>query len=391
MEPARQPRPAASRDPHAPVRPAYGAACLDQVIPVLLAGRTPPWLPAPVHDASSVVLLVLDGLGWTSLAEHRATLPELDAMAGDAITTVLPATTASALTSLATGMAPSQHGVVGFRIRVDDSVLNVLRWQMPYGRRAPDPFTVQRHTAFLGRPVPVVTKSEFRRTGFTEAHLRGSVFCGWSTATVLVEHCRRLVGAGEPLVYAYYPGVDSVAHEFGLHDDYFRAELAYADELVGRLLDALPSHAALVVTADHGQVHVGDAWVSLSPLDGLFRYCAGEGRFRYLYAERGAAAALLEAAEDAFGGQAWVFSRDQLLDEGWLGPGPVIASIRRRVGDVVLAPRDPVAFVDPDLPNEAKLVGAHGSLTADEMLVPLLAARGRASGRVSGRAAGRAG
>ena len=74
-----------------------------------------------------------------------------------------------------------------------------------------------------------------------------------------------------------------------------------------------------------------------------------------------------------------MFSRDQLLDEGWLGPGPVIASIRRRVGDVILAPREPVAFVDPDLPNEANLVGAHGSLTADEMFVPLLAARGRAN------------
>ena len=47
---------------------------------------------------------------------------------------------------------------------------------------------------------------------------------------------------------------------------------------------------------------------------------------------------------------------------------------------MILAPRDPVAFVDPDLPNEARLVGAHGSLTADEMLVPLLAARGRAGG-----------
>ena len=40
----------------------------------------------------------------------------------------------------------------------------------------------------------VVTKSEFRRTGFTEAHLRGSVFTGWSTVSVLVEHCLRSNG-----------------------------------------------------------------------------------------------------------------------------------------------------------------------------------------------------
>ena len=112
----------------------------------------------------------------------------------------------------------------------------------------------------------------------------------------------------------------------------------------------------------------------------MFKYCAGEGRFRYLYANKGAAAELLEAAHEEFGDQAWVFSRDQLLDEGWLGPGSVIASIRRRVGDVMLAARRHRApSWTRTCPNEANLVGAHGSLTADEMCVPLIAARGRAS------------
>ena len=360
-----------------PVKAGYGAGSLDQVVPALLHGRSAPWVPEPVTDADTIVLLVLDGLGWNQLQQHGGTAPELSAMSGGRITTVSPSTTAAALTSIATGMAPSQHGVVGFRIRVDDTVLNVLRWQVPHGRRPPEPFSVQRHSAFLGRPVPVVTKKEFRSTGFTEAHLRGSKFFGWSTTSVLVEHCRRLVGQKERFIYAYYPGVDTVAHEFGLHDDYYRAELAFADELVGRLLDVLPSHATLVITADHGQVHVGDRWTSLHPLREMVKFCAGEGRFRYLYANKGAGAELLEAARDEFGHLAWVFSRDQLLDEGWLGPGPVIASIRRRIGDVIVAPRDPVAFVDPDLPNEANLVGAHGSLTADEMYVPLVAARGR--------------
>jgi hypothetical protein len=360
-----------------PVKAAYGAGSLDQIVPTLLQGRSATWLPEALGGARSIVVLLLDGLGWSSLEQHRAALPELGQMGGGPITTVIPSTTAAALTSLATGMAPAQHGIVGFRMRVDDSVLNVLRWQVPYGRRAPDPFSVQRHTAFLGRPVPVITKKEFRKTGFTEAHLRGSRFYGWSTTSVLVEHCRRLVGHDERFVYAYYPGVDTVAHEFGLHDEYYLAELAFADELVGRLLEVLPSHATLVVTADHGQVHVGDNWIPLHPLREMYKFCAGEGRFRYLYANKGAANELLEAARDEFGHQAWVFSRDQLLDEGWLGPGSVIASIRRRVGDVILAPREPVAFVDPDLPNEANLVGAHGSLTADEMFVPFLAARGR--------------
>ena len=42
----------------------------------------------------------------------------------------------------------------------------------------------------------------------------------------------------------------------------------------------------------------------------------------------------------------------------------------------MLAARSPVAFVDPALPNEVRLRSGHGSLTADEMLVPFVAARG---------------
>lgn len=363
-----------------PVQPAYSGAGLNRVVPSLLGRRPEPWLPEGVLEAGAVVLFVLDGLGWNALEAHRTRMPVLSAMTGGPIRSVVPSTTASALTSISTGLTPAEHGVVGFRMRVQGTVLNVVRWQVAYGRRAPDPFAVQRHTAFLGRPVPVVTRSEFRHTGFTEAHLRGAAFHGWSTIATLVEQVRRLVAAGERFVYAYYPGVDTVAHEWGLHDPPYLAELAFADELVGRLLDVLPRDAALVVTSDHGQVHVGPGgWLGLQPLADLCETYAGEGRFRYLHARRGAAGELLAAAREELGGSAWVLSRDELLDDGWLGPGPVIASVRRRVGDVIVAARDPVAYVDPNLPREARLVATHGSLTPDEMEVPLLAAAGRAA------------
>jgi len=361
-----------------PIRPDFGGAAITGIVPALVGGHPAPWLPEPVRSADAVVLLLLDGLGWNALEAHRSIVPCLTGLAGRAITTVAPSTTASALTSLVTGLAPSQHGVVGFRMRVDQGVLNVLRWQRDDGRRPPDPFVVQRHTPFMGRPVPVVTKSEFRTTGFTEAHLRGLRIVGWNTSATLVEHCRRLVADGERVVYAYYPGVDSVAHEFGLHDGYFPAELAFVDRLVGELLDALPEGAALLVTSDHGQVHFGrEGWVGLGALASLVAAYAGDGRFRYLYARPGAAGELAAGARDEVGSQAWVFTRDQLLDEGWLGPGPIPGPVRPRIGDVVLAARDPVAFVDPTLPRETELLAGHGSCTPDEMLVPLLAARGR--------------
>jgi hypothetical protein len=361
-----------------PVRPDYGGAAITGLVPALVGRRPAPWLPAEAADADAVVVLLLDGLGWQAVEAHRSLLPELGALQGGPITTVAPSTTASALTSFSTGLAPSQHGLVGFRMRVDDDVLNILRWQTTKKRRAPDPFEMQRHTAFLGRPVPVVTRSEFRNSGFTDAQLRGARFIGWHAVSTLVEHCRRLVKTGEQFVYAYYPNIDTVAHEFGLHDSFYVAELRAADRVVGDLRDVLPPTTAILVVSDHGQVHVdpGD-WVELGELAPMVDMCAGDARFRYLYAKPGAASELLQAARGAVGHQAWVLSREQLFAEGWIGPAPQ-GPIGRRVGDVVLAAREPVAFVDPAMPLETQLVGMHGSLTPDEMYVPLLAGRGRA-------------
>ena len=360
-----------------PFRPRYDGLGVGGVVPGLLGARPAEWLPAALRGARSVVLLVVDGLGWDAVSA-RPTLGELRALDGGAITTVAPSTTASALTSITTGLPPSQHGVIGYRVLVDHAVLNVLSWQVSNGRRPPEPFTVQRHPPFLGRPVPVVTKAEFAATGFTDAHLRGGRFLGWRAVSSLVECCRQLVAGGEPFVYAYYDGVDAVAHAHGLYDGFYDAELRAVDRLVGALLDALPEEAALAVTSDHGQVHVGpDGWLGLGHLEELIERCSGDGRFRYLHARAGAATALLDAARERFADDAWVWNRAQLLDEGWLGPAPTPAT-RRRVGDVVLAAQKRAAFIDPALPHETNLVSAHGSVTEAEVLVPLLAGRGRA-------------
>lgn len=360
-----------------PVLPDLDGASVAALVPALLGGGDRAWLPAAVRDARTVVLFVLDGLGWRSLREHRERMPTLDAMEGGPITTVVPSTTATALTSIATGLVPARHGVLGYRMVVRGEVLNVLRWSVPDGRRPPDPFDVQRHTAFLGRDVPVVTKSEFRDSGFTRAHMRGARFHGWSSTAVLVEHVARLVAAGERFVYAYYPGVDSVAHEYGLRDGFYARELTLADRLVADLLDVLPGDAALLVTSDHGQVHLDDGdWRELPELEPLVERMAGDGRFRYLHARPGAARELREAAEEVAGRVAWVRSRAEVLDEGWIGAGAT-GSVPGRLGDVVLASSGGTAFVDPALRVETRLRSGHGSLTADEMLVPLLGARGR--------------
>ena len=89
-------------------------------------------------------------------------------------------------------------------------------------------------------------------------------------------------------MYAYYEGIDKVAHAQGL-GDYFDDELRAVDRLVGDVLAALPTGAVLVVTADHGQVDVGESVEVLGPeIMQDVTLLSGEGRFRWLHARAGA-------------------------------------------------------------------------------------------------------
>ena len=356
-----------------PICPDYGGAWIGGIVPALINRGDASWLPDPATDAAGVLLLVLDGLGWEMVQAHAAMLPTLSAMTGGPITSIVPSTTSAGLTSISTGAPPGEHGLVGYRIRVGGEALNVLRWPSQGG---PDPRAVQPLAPFLGHDVPVVTRAEFRHSGFTEAHLRDTTLIGWRTPSALVEHCRRLATDRHSLVYAYYDGVDKVAHEYGLHNEFLTTELAAADRLVADLLAVLPGDWALLVTADHGQVHVEeDGIVVLDAVDSLVGAYSGEGRFRTLHARAGASAELAAACKELYADQAWVFTRDRLFDEGWLGPSASF-SVRGRVGDVVLAAREPVLFLDPEVPLERVMRSHHGSLTPAEMHVPLLGARG---------------
>jgi predicted AlkP superfamily pyrophosphatase or phosphodiesterase len=363
-----------------PLIPDYGGPCITNVVPALLEppDARPDWLPAAA-DADQVVLLLLDGLGWEQLEARASLAPTLCAMEGGPILTVAPSTTSTALTSITTGLPPGEHGVVGYRMDVEGEILNVLRWWAS-GRDARNsipPDKIQTHVPFLGHRPAVVTRAEFRHSGFTQAHLEGVRFSGYRMPSTLVAETSRLVRDGEPFVYTYYDGVDKVAHEYGLSDHY-DAELVAVDRTVEYMIRLLPRSAALVLTSDHGQVDVGDNLVVLDKdVMSHVSYQSGEGRFRWLHARPGHASVLLEAAADRHRDTGWIVSQEQVIDEGWFGP-VVTEDARARLGDVALVARDPIAYVDADDTGPFELIARHGSLTPAEMRVPLLVARGSA-------------
>ena len=341
-------------------------------------------MPTVAEHARQIVLLVIDGLGWRQLRSRSALAPTLSAGAGidRAITSIAPTTTAAALTSITTGRPPADHGILGYRLADGDQILNMLRWTLGNSRNADARRSVPVRTfqpiaPFPGSttPVPVVSKVDFGGTGFTAAHLGDSPLVDYRVPSSLAVEVAAQLGAGAPFVYAYYDGIDKVAHAYGLGRHY-DAELVAVDRIVADVAAVLPPGAVLLVTADHGQIEVGSR-VELLGREAMshVRFFSGEGRFRWVHANPGATADLVELLEELYGDTTWVRTRDQLVDDGWFG-GPLADGFAARLGDVALVPFEPIAFVDPADTGENRLACRHGSLTTDEMLVPLVALGG---------------
>jgi hypothetical protein len=219
--------------------------------------------------------------------------------------------------------------------------------------------------------VPVVSKADFSGSGFSQAHQRGGREVSWVVPSSLPSLVRALLSEGEPFVYAYYDGIDKVAHASGLGELY-AAELGYVDRVVSDMVAVLPPGAALAVTADHGQVEVGDRAGAMAPeVAAKTGLMSGDARFRWLHSRPGLADALYEAAASRYAEEAWVATRDQVLTSGVFGgvPGPDACA---RLGDVAVVPFGDTAYLDPHDAGDVRLVCRHGGLSREELDVPLV-------------------
>lgn len=349
-------------------------------------------------DAPRACLLLVDGLGLEQLRHHADLAPSLNAAAADEpLDAAVPTTTATSLASLATGMPPGRHGLLGATIaRVDgrpgevDATrpMSLLKWRL-HGTGPtvdlvdeilpewfqPLPTMIER-AVDVGLDPVVVGPVEHAGTGLNRALFRGGRL--WPAADV-----DQLAGLtidalrAQPrrLVYTYYGRLDATGHHHGVDSPDWRSALAELETLVVRLVENLPSDALLVVTADHGMVDLAaddlvDVDAAPNLLDGVTTV-AGEPRFRQVHTDPGAADDVAATWRAHFGEAVWVFQRTQAVQTGWFGER-IADRVLPRIGDVVVVARESIGIVQKTVdPRQAELRGHHGSVTDAERHVPL--------------------
>ncbi|MEV4121123.1 nucleotide pyrophosphatase/phosphodiesterase family protein [Micromonospora sp. NPDC049645] len=374
--------------------PDHGGGRLADVLPSALAvlgvpGSTDPLGLVPaLAGVRRVAVLLVDGLGWYQLptaAPYAPTLAGLAATVARPLVAGFPSTTPTSLVSLGTGVAAGAHGVLGFTVRVPgtDRVLTHTDWTADPSPLAWQPVPTQLERArAAGVTTTVVSRPEFGGSGLTLAANRGGDFRGAAggDAVAAAMLAALAAGTGPTLVSGYHADLDRHGHLSGVDSAPWRIAATEVDALVARLVDGLPPDAALLVTADHGQLDIPAAHrfdLDTDPrLRAGVRLVAGEARVRYLHVEPGAVDDVLAAWSEVLGAAARVRTRAEMVATGWFGPVP--EEHLGRIGDVVVTCDDTYAVMASrtERPMASKLVAYHGSDTAAELTVPLLVVRG---------------
>lgn len=333
-----------------------------------------------LDELERLIMLVFDGLGARQAEEFSSICPYLAALPNIGLRSTFPSTTASALTSLCTGVAPAHHGIVGYVFRSPGGMLNVVKYAIrgKDARLELDPAELQpaptlfERAAGAGANAWVVTADSFQGSGFTNVFLRGAQWRGWRQPEEMPAIVHDVLPLGmRSLVYAYFDGLDTAGHVSGVGSAAYLAELARCDAIAEEIGSNLGRGEGLIVLSDHGMVNVpseGRHFID-NELDIICSGVGGEARCRYLYAKPGRESELLDDAESRYSEWAWVVSGEDAIRASLFG-GEMQDDIAARVGDVVVIAREPGAGLFRPDRNRPYPTGNHGSVTDSETQIP---------------------
>ena len=345
---------------------------------------------AQLGKARHVVLLVVDGLGQRTLARHVAS-PHLQHHLRGSMTSVFPSTTASAITSFMTGLAPAQHGLTGWHMHLEeiDQTLAILpltpRTGPPGLLPSELPQRLFDHPSLfqtLDRESWVVTPQSIAGSPFNAWHARAAQTRAYRALPEMFACLRELLQetTRSRYIYAYYPDLDSVSHHYGTDSREAQQTLRSIDVLFGNFLrDIRRSNSWVLVTADHGfidsptrRVISLDDHPQLAAL--LLRPLCGERRVAYCYVAAENRPAFEDYVRRHLARAAHLYLSDRLISAGWFGPPPYHPRLASRVGDYTLVMKDNWTIKDW-LPGEKRfaMLGVHGGISDSEMRVPLIA------------------
>jgi hypothetical protein len=376
--------------------------------PGIGGGALRPELLAPLgNNIQRVILVLMDALALHRLQRWMAdgTAPVWENLADQGllapITSIIPCTTSAALTSLWTGRSPTEHGIPGYELWLKEyGVVASMIYHSPISFQnsvgslslagfKPEEFlgqpTLGPHLAAHGVKTYALQHRSIIHSGLSQMFFNSVDAQGFNTVADLCVNLRRLVEnrpRERQYIWVYSGEIDHFSHHYGPDDERTAAEFAsfsYAFEkfFLNRLSPAARKGTRIILTADHGQITTRrNPHFEVRNHPGLSSRLhilpTGENRLMYLFIRPGQSEAVSEYFQQAWPGQFIFLDPAAAVEAGLFGPGRPHPRLMDRLGDLIVAGRQDAYLWWAD--KENFLIGRHGGLSEEEMIVPFLAA-----------------
>jgi predicted AlkP superfamily pyrophosphatase or phosphodiesterase len=360
------------------------------------------------EEYQHVILLVLDGLGlkllrqFTRAGENEGPKSTWNHFLGDAflapLTSVVPSTTSSALTTLWTGVSPAVHGILGYELWLKEYgvVANMISQspamfsgEMGGLRKAgfnPENFlpvpTLGPHLNKFGVKPFAFLHSSIAHSGLSAMHSSQVEVTAFHTLSDLFVTLRNIIAAhssSRTFSYVYWASLDTLSHHFGPEDERMVLEFTSFGLMLERFLLMLQrlnrQKTLLIITADHGLIPTSvrknfDVKFHPELSTCLTIQPTGENRLPYLFVRPGREETIRSYIQETWGDQFRLIKSDEMIKAGMFGRGEFHHRLRDRVGDWIVIPQGNAYWWWGEKADH--LLGRHGGLSEEEMIVPLI-------------------
>ena len=332
------------------------------------AGETLPMLdPYLENDYKNIVVILLDGMGKVIIEDHLDEKGPFRSHLAGIYKSVFLSTTVAATTSIMSGLQPCEHSWLGWECyypSVDKNITVFFNWIQGTEEQAADynvPWTVTPYEPVVNRINRSGGKA-YMTAPFLEPHPQN--------IGELCNGIRKLCEEpGRKYIYTYWDQPDGLMHRNGCRADIVHQAMLEMEDTVSKLARDTDD-TLIIVTADHG--HIDNEYVVLQDYpelcDCLVRLPSLEPRVLNLYIKEDRKEFFVNEFNRLFGDRFMLMTREEVLEKNLFGTGKHHKEFRSMLGDYIAIATGNLSIFY----NDERWLSMHGSLTENEMLIPLI-------------------
>jgi len=349
--------------------------------------------PEKLKDSKNVVLLILDGLGYEYLKKKKKMTILNNYLLGSMTSVFLP-TTASAITTFLTAVAPQQHALTGWFIHLKEIgvVSTILPFSPRYGKTSFSKEGIEINDILGLNPLSsriksqtfCITHERIAYSDFNKAMSKSSKILKYKTLGGFFKQVKKAINSSNKrkYIYAYWPEIDSLNHKHGVEHRKGEKHFKEIDKKLRSFIKSLKgTNTTLIITADHGFKNTPFERIINLDDHPKMKECltlplCGEGRVAYCYVHPAKAKQFETYVKTKLGKYCYIFKSQELINKNYFGLYKPSPKLLDRIGDYVLIFKENYIIKDKILKKDKKKkkpnIGHHGGISKDEMIVPLV-------------------